>query len=283
MPDYKQIEPKLIGRWAEILAMYGIEVPKMRGKNSINHPCPCCGGDDRAHWRDVDGRLSLYCRSCTGDTMKSPESVIQEVCSVSFAEFCNDMAELVGGFDEKQFKQASNKVAASPKRNLPTCSKQDHDKSVSFLESLECVERHIIFDRFSVQYPLPIPAKSNAVFFDVKNESGGLVNVFSVFYDKKKDVIKNSFLAGGVTYGAWHTIPQCKVRKTKGIAWTESVIRGLHHYWQTGQEVRIAFDVMNIVYMCSVGLIDITDDLLISSDNMELLPARFLEEKQWKK
>ena len=96
MIDYRnEIAPKMLGLWPEFFANIGIDVGVMRGQNSKNGPCPLCGGDDRAHWRDVDGRLSLYCRSCAADSMKAPEQVYMEATGRSFAEFVEDASRFV--------------------------------------------------------------------------------------------------------------------------------------------------------------------------------------------
>ena len=96
MIDYRnEIAPKMLGLWPEFFANIGIDVGVMRGQNSKNGPCPLCGGDDRAHWRDVDGRLSLYCRLCAADSMKAPEQVYMEATGRSFAEFVQDAANFV--------------------------------------------------------------------------------------------------------------------------------------------------------------------------------------------
>lgn len=96
MIDYRnEIAPKMLGLWPEFFANIGIDVGVMRGQNSKNGPCPLCGGDDRAHWRDVDGRMSLYCRSCAADSMKAPEQVYMEATGRSFAEFVQDAASFV--------------------------------------------------------------------------------------------------------------------------------------------------------------------------------------------
>lgn len=95
MVDYKDVEPMLRGMWADIFKQIGIEIPKMRGRNSINYPCPLCGGDDRAHWRDEGGRLSLYCRACAVDSMKSPEAVYMEATGLRFNQFIDDMVRFV--------------------------------------------------------------------------------------------------------------------------------------------------------------------------------------------
>ena len=273
--DYKQIEPSLVGRWDEILEMYGISIPKWRGKNTINGPCPCCTdprNHDRAHWRETDGRLSLYCRHCTDPTMKSPEQVIMECCNVSFPELTNDLANFIGHQDERQVKQAQIKAQSKPKRNMPNDHKQDHDKSMAFLSGLELVPKHEVFNRFSVQYPYDIYAKDNAVYFPVVNESNVVVNVFSVRYDKEVDTIKTKHLAGGYSYAAWHVIPKCEVRQSKGITWTVSVIEAIKQHWLTGKECRACLDVYNMIYMINNGVIGEQDDIIVSSIERELLP-----------
>lgn len=96
MIDYRnEIAPNMLGLWPEFFANIGIDVGVMRGQNSKNGPCPLCGGYDRAHWRDVDGRLSLYCRVCAAEQMKSPEAVYMEATGRSFAEFVQDAANFV--------------------------------------------------------------------------------------------------------------------------------------------------------------------------------------------
>lgn len=96
MIDYRnEIAPKMLGLWPEFFANIGIDVGVMRGQNSNNGPCPLCGGDDRAHWRDVDGRLALYCRVCAADSMHSPESVYMETTGRTFAQFVEDASRFV--------------------------------------------------------------------------------------------------------------------------------------------------------------------------------------------
>lgn len=96
MIDYRnEVEPKLRGMWQEFFESVGISVGAIKGVNSKNGPCPLCGGDDRAHYRDVDGRLSLYCRSCAADSMKAPEQVYMEATGRDFSQFVQDAANFV--------------------------------------------------------------------------------------------------------------------------------------------------------------------------------------------
>lgn len=277
MNDYSSFSHQLNGLWEDIILRYGIDIPKFIGNNSINYPCPCCGGRDRAHWRRVDGRIALFCRNCASEKMKSAEDVIMECCNITFYELCNDLSSFVGSIDTNDFKKATLKSKSTSSINLPVSHKQDHEKSVRFLEECVTVPRHDIFNEFGVQPPYDIYAKKNAVFFDIKNENDVTVNVFSVFYNKKTNNIETAFIAGGASYAAWHTIKKCEIRNPDGIAWTDSAIKGIRHWMKTGKEIRITFDTMAIVWACNVGIVNKADELLINDDDFDLLPADWIE------
>ena len=90
--DYsRDIEPQLRGLWPEIFASIGIEMPRFKNKNGPNMQCPLCGGHDRAHWREEDGRITLYCRHCSGDKAHSPEYVFGELCRLSFPDVVKEL------------------------------------------------------------------------------------------------------------------------------------------------------------------------------------------------
>ena len=76
MINYRDLQPKLDGLWADVMAEYNIDVGDFKGLNTKNTACPLCGGNDRSHWREQHGRIALYCRHCTDGSMKSPENVI---------------------------------------------------------------------------------------------------------------------------------------------------------------------------------------------------------------
>ncbi|NCB57895.1 MAG: DUF927 domain-containing protein [Gammaproteobacteria bacterium] len=50
------------GQWGSIFPTLGINVPA-RGKHG---PCPICGGKDRFHFDDIEGRGTWICRKCEG-------------------------------------------------------------------------------------------------------------------------------------------------------------------------------------------------------------------------
>lgn len=108
MIDYRnEIAPKMLGLWPEFFANIGIDVGVMRGQNSKNGPCPLCSvdpEDDRAHWREQDGRIALYCRQCSDNSMHSPEYVYMQATGRSFAEFVQDAANFISFVPTEVFR-----------------------------------------------------------------------------------------------------------------------------------------------------------------------------------
>lgn len=100
---YEDIEPMMRGQWDQFFsAELGIEVPDRAKKNM---PCPVCGGDDRAHFRDGEGRLFLFCRAGCGEGGKestSPEELSMKLGGFDFPELVNKLADFVGYIDHNQ-------------------------------------------------------------------------------------------------------------------------------------------------------------------------------------
>lgn len=134
MIDYRnEVAPKMLGLWPEFFANIGIDVGVMRGQKSKNGPCPLCGGDDRAHWRDVDGRLSLYCRGCAAEPMKSPETVYMEATGRSFAEFVQDASRFVSYVPSEVI--AANVVRRKTLREPSYCASIPEDSCLNVLDT----------------------------------------------------------------------------------------------------------------------------------------------------
>lgn len=100
MIDYREIVGHMDGQWGEFFNSVGLQIPQMKGVNSKNMPCPLCGGDDRAHWRDESGRLVLYCRNCAADKCKSPEDVYQELTGCGFRDLVVAVSSFLGISEE---------------------------------------------------------------------------------------------------------------------------------------------------------------------------------------
>lgn len=269
--DYRELEPQLAGMWQAIMEDYGIAFPKWQGKNTKNGPCPLCGGTDRAHFRMTEGRISLFCRHCAADNMKSPEQIIMEYSGISFADLVKELSQYVTGADTKTLTQAKRRVLATPKTNMPVDHKQCMPDFVEEkLANVPAVEMHRLLNRFSLQYPYSFKATADAMYFQIENEQGAVINAVKIF--DNNGTLDKQWLAGGCSYRAWHNIPACEVRQTEGIAWSVSLISGLRHWWKTGQEVRVMFDFSVMLHAVNAGLIRSNDTILCSSWQREQLP-----------
>lgn len=112
--DWKDVQTAAVGQWPEILQAHGIPY-RHRRKNG---PCPRCGGDDRAHWRDSGGRALLYCRQCGthwGD------QILQELCfGGDFARMCNELGHWLHcqPAERKQAVKSRAKIAKAGNADL---------------------------------------------------------------------------------------------------------------------------------------------------------------------
>lgn len=264
--DYKEFSHLLDGQWDVILKNYGIEIPKWQGKNTINHPCPLCGGDDRAHWRKTDGRLSLYCRHCCHGVMKNVENVIMEYHNLDFFTLVNELADFINHVPTEKIYQAKESIKSTPKRNMPVGHRQDHEKATELLDKCELQVSNKILLSASAQYPCDVRHINGYPVFDIVNESGGLVNLATL--DSELNI---RFCAGGVSYGAWHKIDACDVRNTGKFTYAVDIIEAIHHWYRTGNEVRCVFDIYNLIWMHNVGMIEPDANLVLSDKDRELL------------
>jgi len=228
MINYKDFSHQLDGLWPEILAQYGIEIPRMRGLNSDNHPCPLCGGDDRAHWRDVGGRLCLFCRGCAADSMHPPENVIMEYASIEFGELVKDLADFVNHVPIERLRIAQNRSNA-PKFNLPPDDKRDPEKAREFAK--KCIKRDLL--------GCTILELDGDQFLEVKTFAGELVNVAWLGRELR-------FVAGGISYGAFATIRKNQNDNFLVVAdvWNARIVAE-----DIQQNVMIAFTPANIKYI----------------------------------
>lgn len=94
MIDWHDVERSASGRWFEILEAFGVATRKL----NRNGPCPTCGGNDRAHYFERDGRTLLYCRQgCgnagSGNCVSTPEFLLQQHNRWSFSDMVKAVAE----------------------------------------------------------------------------------------------------------------------------------------------------------------------------------------------
>lgn len=149
MIDYRnEIAPKMLGLWPEFFANIGIDVGVMRGQNSKNGPCPLCSvdpEDDRAHWREQDGRIALYCRQCSDNSMHSPEYVYMQATGRSFAEFVQDAANFISFVPTEVFRVKA--IQCKMLREPSYCSSLTSDECQSIIERNDGVDKIPVFKR----------------------------------------------------------------------------------------------------------------------------------------
>lgn len=137
--DYAtDIEPKMRGQWhAFISNEIGFEpITEGRGKGK-GHECPICGGKDRAHFKEKDGRVFLFCRGACGNknstwgnnTCSTPEYLCMTVGGYDFPTFVERCADWLG-MEKPTAKRDSrqNKPVKSELTPLPE-QRNDQDEN----------------------------------------------------------------------------------------------------------------------------------------------------------
>lgn len=258
MTDYRDISHRLAGLWPDILSQYGIEIPKMRGINSENCPCPLCGGDDRAHFREVAGRLCLFCRACAADSMHSPEHVIMEYAGIDFPEFVSDMALFINHIPIERIEKAQRRVQ-SPNFNLPPDDARNAEKSAAFIET--CTKRDL-GDCVMLE-------KDGNQYLAITTFNRDVVNVAKLGRDIE-------FLLGGVSYGAFSIIKKTKDKNYFVVAspWQARSIAE-----QTGVNVMIAWSPHNLKFVCRNAPKNYTLLPVLTSETPEA--AALCDEADW--
>lgn len=284
MIEYRDLEPQLRGLWPEIFASIGVTIPKMRGKNSVNGPCPVCNdGTDRAHWRETDGRMSLYCRVCAPDTMHSPEAVFMAVCGVSFGEMVEQLARYVNHIPLE--------VKAEIKHQVSKNSEQPYS---AILPESQCNEylmklKHVPLNTLTMRHALGL----NGLM--VNKEFHACIAITKKFNDAKRvcnvaiidDNEQVSWLAGKQTQYGYCTIGER--RKGKPVYVCSSWIDAQIAYIVTSAEIICAFSAWNMrdilsqyVDMVSTGMIravcnrdfnEIAEIEKVSAECQIILPA----------
>lgn len=85
--DFEDIKTAALGQWPEILSAFGIP---FRAKEK-NGPCPLCGGTDRAHYKQVQGKVMLYCRHC--ETHWGDQLLLELNFGGDFSRMCQELGD----------------------------------------------------------------------------------------------------------------------------------------------------------------------------------------------
>ena len=269
MIDYRnEIAPKMLGLWPEFFANIGIDVGVMRGQNSKNGPCPLCGGDDRAHWRDVDGRLALFCRACANDRMKSPEDVAMEVTGWTFSQLVGEVStfllypsdESSGWSFEKQREKQRAKELAELKEKERAAESCYHIMSASHpADSL-----HPYLSRKGVK-PYGAYSYKGMILIPVINKSGSLINIQFISEDGSKRFKKGCQTIGGMSWISPFISKDCDIVVCEGYATGATLAEAL------SLPVCVSFSSHNLPIVVASIRESMGNRIIIACDNDDIL------------
>lgn len=257
MKDFRRVQHAASGRWVEILDYFGVAVGAFKGKNTNNSPCPLCGGDDRAHWRMTDDRVSLFCRNCAVDKMKSAEEVLMEHGKYSFMEMIDEVARFLHVHPD-EYKLRSAALRSAPKVNVPKTHKQDFKMAHDFLDRCEYAAEYTFFiDGY--KHPGRLPIVNGRPCLPVVNKDGFPVNIASTDYNTK-------FLAGGITYGGYH-----EITGEGYVCYFTEIGDAIKWHLSCGCTVRCVFDIYNLIWMESRGFIEEDAFCILSEEEYKII------------
>jgi len=137
MLDYIDIEPQMRGQWEGFIAQEtGIDANldgRQRGKNG---ECPICGGNDRAHFREHDGRVFLFCRGGCGNTdstwgsntCSTPEYLCMTLGGYGFPTLVERCADWLGMSKPEKKKDYTPKSESVGNTDTTTTHRQSSEK-----------------------------------------------------------------------------------------------------------------------------------------------------------
>lgn len=193
--DWKDLEPKTIGQWRDILmSLGGLTDRELSGKHG---PCPGCGGKDRFRFDDnleQRGDGGYICGQCGSG---AGINLLMMATGQPFNVAVNAVGDFLGAIPVERFER--NQVAAS-KPFGPSYSKEDSAKAKEWLAMgthMPCCEltlRHGIGPD-----GLLVSKRSGAIICPIHASGRGVVNaaVITAGYPDEKPI----FAAGGMTYG----------------------------------------------------------------------------------
>ena len=237
------------GQWGSIFPALGITVPA-RGKHGA---CPVCGGKDRFHFDDKEGRGTWICRQCegkqagdgldlvckvTGKDNKAASLLVAQILGISAGL---DMAAIKANEDrakqraeqEQQREQARHKAAAELAQIILNQCQQAKGHSYLVGKGLaECdvlTLQHITRDGKTL-------LKQGVSVIPLYNATGELTTCQTI-----DDTGHKYLLAGGRKAGSFHHIAGSEV-----LAICEGYATGLSVHLATGYSVYCAIDAGNL-------------------------------------
>lgn len=240
--DWRDIEQSANGRWFEILESFGIETRKL----NRNGPCPTCGGNDRAHFFERDGRILLYCRggcgnSGGGNCVSTPEHLLQEHNRWSFPEMVRQIAEYLGKMPIAPVVHTARKAQQST--TYPASHVENRERAAEHLDQAVPVETHIELLRENTA-AIGALSLNGRLIVPLLNGSDELVNVAALVNGNVY------YCAKGISFGATARIP-ARINDSGRVILCCDYFAAWRLWWamKGAAEVRAAISPDNFLFM----------------------------------
>lgn len=237
------------GQWESIFTALGITVPA-RGKHGA---CPVCGGKDRFHFDDKEGRGTWICRQCEGkqagyglDLVCKATGKDNKAASMLVAQFlglsagldreaikANEVRAKHQAEQERQREQAKHKAAAELAQNI--LNQCQPAKEHPYLVGKGLADCEVL----TLQNPVMVgnvELKQGVSVIPLYNAAGELTTCQTI-----DDTGHKYLLAGGRKAGSFHCIQGSEV-----LAICEGYATGLSVHLATGFTVYCAIDAGNL-------------------------------------
>lgn len=247
MIDYKDVSIAATGCWDAILPALGIELRKL----NTNGPCPLCGGNDRAHFYERQGRIMNYCRHGCGNAgpsneVSTPEHLLMEINHWTFPQ----MVEAVANYlhitpkEELSRRRELSKVRAAKLVTMPSGHAEDPKKATDMLGKCERWPNHPwLKSRNAAPYDECLVIKGKLIV-DLYSPTGELTNLVAL------GETVNHYSAGGISYGSTARLVPAQESSGK-IVLVQDYGDAWRIWWRLkGQaEVRCAISPENFAWM----------------------------------
>jgi len=245
------------GQWESLLPALGIRVPR-RGKHG---PCPVCGGTDRFHFDDKEGRGTWHCRQCDGKQAGDGLDLVAKVTGKSLNEAAQEVALALGlttgGLDdeairerqaqaarraeqERQLKQARHRQAAQRAMALEAQATPAKGRPYLAGKGLAEVETLCLAEPMSVG---GCRFEAGDLLVELTDAEDGTVNAQLINAQGEK-----RYLAGGQKADSFH-----RIEGEKQVAVCEGYATGLSVHLATRATVYCAMDCGNLLAVAKIA------------------------------
>lgn len=269
MVDYKELSRKMDGLWEAFFSdEVSVDVPPFRGSNSKNHPCPLCGGKDRAHWRISGGRIALFCRACASEKMKSPEDVAMEITGWRFADLVRRVSIFLGYVEDEKsgwsFEKQQDRVKAREAKEAAEKAKAAESCIHIMQASQPASHEHGYITRKGIK-PYGAWSYKGAILIPVIDADGKLINIQFINEDGSKRFKKGCQTIGGRCWISPFISSDCDVIVCEGYATGATLAEA------TGLPVCVAFSAHNLPIVVESIRAAMSNRIIVACDNDDIL------------